>query len=57
MRRSVGSGVFVRAILLLVGTTPSLICKAQPQQPPAATAAAPASYKPLTVDRIYSEPS
>src|SRR3984893_3535606 len=55
MRRSVGTGVFVRA-LLLVCALPSLLCYGQ--QPVATVpAAAPASYKPLTVDRIYSEPS
>jgi dipeptidyl-peptidase 4 len=56
MRRSVGTGVFFRSILLLVCAVPSLI--SQVQQPAApAPAAAPVSYKPLTVDRIYSEPS
>src|ERR1700674_4065814 len=53
MRRSVGSGAFVCFIFLLVCAVPSLRCRAQ--QPPAA--ATPASYKPLTVDRIYSQPS
>src|SRR6202171_1586333 len=56
MRRSVGTSVFVRSILLLVSTVPSLISRAQQPAAPA-PAAAPASYKPLTVDRIYSEPS
>src|SRR6267143_3425230 len=55
MRRSVGTGVFVCFILLLVCAVPSLLCQAQ--QPATAPAAAPASYKPLTVDRIYSQPS
>jgi dipeptidyl-peptidase-4 len=57
MRRSVGTGVFVRSILLLVCVAPTLLCQAQ--QPAAAptAAAAPASYKPLAVDRIYSQPS
>jgi dipeptidyl-peptidase 4 len=56
MRRSVGTGVFVRAILLVVGAALSLVCNAQ--QPPAAgSAASPTSSKPLTVDRIYSAPS
>jgi dipeptidyl-peptidase 4 len=55
MRRSVGSGVFFRAILLLVSAVPSLVCNAQQTAPPAASAA-PVSYKPLTVDRIYSQP-
>jgi dipeptidyl-peptidase-4 len=54
MRRLVGTGVFVRSILLLACAVPSLICNAQQA---AAPAAAPASYKPLTVDRIYSLPS
>jgi dipeptidyl-peptidase-4 len=56
MRRLVGTGVFVRSILLLACAVPSLICNAQQAAAPAA-AAAPASYKPLTVDRIYSLPS
>src|SRR6202171_387966 len=56
MRRSVGTSLFVRSILLLVSTVPSLISRAQQPAAPA-PAAAPASYKPLTVDRIYSEPS
>jgi len=57
MRRSVGTGVFVRSILLLVCVAPTLLSQAQ--QPAAAptAAAALASYKPLTVDRIYSQPS
>src|ERR1700747_2785736 len=56
MRRSVGTGVFVRAILLVVGAALSLVCNAQ--QPPAAgSAASPISSNPLTVDRIYSAPS
>jgi dipeptidyl-peptidase-4 len=56
MRRSVSIGVFVRSILLLACAIPSLVCQAQQTAAPAATAAA-ASYKPLTVDRIYSQPS
>ncbi len=56
MRRSVGIGVFVRSILLLACAVPSLVCQAQQSAAPAATAA-PAAYKPLTVDRIYSQPS
>ncbi len=55
MRRSVGTGVFVRFILLLVCAVSSL--SAQAQQPAAPAAAAARAYKPLTVDRIYSEPS
>ena len=55
MRRLVGTGVFVRSILLAACAVPSLICYAQQAAAPAA-AAAPASYKPLTVDRIYSQP-
>jgi len=56
MRRWVGIGVFVRSILLLTCAVPSLVCEAQQTAAPAATAAA-ASHKPLTVDRIYSQPS
>src|SRR5260370_5954161 len=55
MRRSVGTGVFVRFISLLVCAVSSL--SAQAQQPAPAAAAAARAYKPLTVDRIYSEPS
>ncbi len=55
MRRSVGIGVLVRPTLLLACAVPSLVCQAQQTAAPAA-AAAPASYKPLTVDRIYSHP-
>jgi dipeptidyl-peptidase 4 len=56
MRRLVGRGVFARSVLLLVYAVPSLVCQAQ--QPGAVpAAAAPAAYKPLTVERIYSEPS
>jgi len=55
MRRSVGTGVFVRFILLQVCAVSSL--SAQAQQPAAPAAAAARAYKPLTVDRIYSEPS
>src|SRR4029077_15292254 len=55
MRRSVGPGVFVSFILLLGCAFPSLLCQAQ--QPAAAAAAAPVSYKPLTGDRIYNQPS
>src|SRR6202158_2738768 len=56
MRRSVGTGVFGRFILLLVCAVPSLLGQVQQTATPA-PAAAPAAYKPLTVDRIYSEPS
>ena len=56
MRRSVCGGVFFRAILLLVCAVPSLICNAQQTAAPA-PAATPAPSKPLTVDRIYSQPS
>ena len=56
MRRSACGGVFFRAILLLVCAVPSLICNAQQTAAPA-PAATPASSKPLTVDRIYSQPS
>src|SRR5216684_3712018 len=54
MRRSVGTCVFVHAILLLVCAVPLL--SAQAQQP-AAPATAPVSHKSLTVDRIYGGPS
>jgi dipeptidyl-peptidase-4 len=53
MQRWVGTGVFARSILLLVSAVPSILCQAQQ----AATAPAAASFKPLTVDRIYVEPS
>src|SRR5260370_18760839 len=56
MRRSVGTGVFVRAILLLVCAVPLLSAQAQQPAAPAPTTA-PVSHKPLTVDRIYTEPS
>jgi dipeptidyl-peptidase-4 len=56
MRRSVGSRVLVRSMLLLMWAAGTLlVCEAQQTQAPA-PAASPA-YKPLTVDRIYSEPS
>src|SRR4029077_20971700 len=54
MRRAVGTGFFVCFVLLLVCAVSSLLCQAQ--QPAAAPVTA-ASYKPLTVDRIYSQPS
>src|SRR5260370_5685782 len=56
MRRSVGTGVFVRAILLLVCGVPLLSARGQQPAAPAPTTA-PVSQKPLTVDRIYTEPS
>ncbi len=56
MRRSAGTGVFVRSILLLVCAVPSLVCQAQQPAAAPAAAAAPVSYKPLTVDHIYSQP-
>src|SRR5712671_6226050 len=55
MRRSVGNRVLVEWILLLVWAGTPLICAAQ--QTGQAPAAATPAYKPLTVDRIYSEPS
>src|SRR6266404_908323 len=56
MRRLVGIGV-LRCILLLLCAASPFVCMAQ-QQPGASTVVAtPASSKPLTVDRIYSEPS
>src|SRR5258707_14113027 len=57
MRRSVGPGVFVCFILFVVCAVRSLVCQAQQPAAAPAAAAAPASYKPLTVDRIYSQPS
>ena len=56
MRRLVSTGVFVRSILLVACAVPSLICNAQQTAAPA-SAATPAPSKPLTVDRIYSQPS
>jgi len=56
MRRSVGTGVFVCFILLLACAVPSLFCQAQQPAAAPAAAAAPVSYKPLTVDHIYSQP-
>src|SRR5712672_877486 len=55
MRRSVGNRVLVGWILLLVWAGTPLICAAQ--QTGQAPAAATPAYKPLSVDRIYSEPS
>jgi len=55
MRRSVSNRVLVGWILLLVWAGAPLICAAQ--QTGQAPAAATPAYKPLTVDRIYSEPS
>jgi dipeptidyl-peptidase-4 len=56
MRRLLSTGVFVRSILLVACAVPSLICNAQQTAAPA-PAATPAPSKPLTVDRIYSQPS
>src|SRR5438445_194432 len=56
MRRLVGIGVN-RFILLLVCAVSPLVCVAQQQPGARAATATPASSKPLTVDRIYSEPS
>src|SRR5258707_9682853 len=56
MRRSVGPGVFVCFILFVVCAVRSLVCQAQQPAAAPAAAAAPASYKPLTVDHIYSQP-
>jgi len=47
MRRFVGGGIFVRAILSAVCTIPGLACQAQQK------ASAPAAAKALTVERIY----
>jgi dipeptidyl-peptidase 4 len=57
MRRLVGTGVFVRFALLLVCAAPSLRAQAQQPAAPAPAAASARAHKPLTVDRIYSEPS
>src|SRR5689334_14784369 len=57
MRRSAGTGFFVCFALLLVCAAPSLLCQAQQPAATPGAAAAPASYKALTVDRIYSQPS
>src|ERR1700730_12997472 len=56
MRRSVGMCVFVRSILLLACAVSPLVSHAQQTAAPGAAAAA-VSYKPLTVERIYSQPS
>jgi dipeptidyl-peptidase-4 len=56
MRRSVASIVFFRVILFAICATPPIISYAQ-QPAASAPAAAPLAFKPLTVDRIYSEPS
>src|SRR5882724_461769 len=56
MGRSVGNRVLVRWILWLVWAGAPLISVAQQTAQAPAAAATPA-YKPLTVDRIYSEPS
>src|ERR1700732_1405666 len=56
MRRSVGSGVFVRASLLLVFGFPTFVPRAQQTVPaPSAAAAPPSTAKALTVDRIYGD--
>jgi dipeptidyl-peptidase-4 len=56
MRGSVRGGV-VRCILLMVCTASPIVSWAQQQPEAHAAVATPASSKPLTVDRIYSEPS
>jgi dipeptidyl-peptidase-4 len=56
MLRSVGI-VVVRCVLLLVCAASPLVCAAQQQPETRAATATPATSKPLTVDRIYSEPS
>src|SRR5260370_27095583 len=55
MRRSVGTGVFVRFISLLVCAVSSLSAQAQQPAAPAPTTV-PVSHKSLTVDRIYGGP-
>src|SRR5260370_29787173 len=57
MLGATGTRVFARSILLLVCAVSSLRCPAQQPGAAPAAAAAPASYKALTVDRIYSQPS
>jgi dipeptidyl-peptidase 4 len=55
MRQSPGTGVFISSILFLVCAIASVDCRAQ--QAAAPTPTAPGSFKPLSVDRIYGEPS
>jgi dipeptidyl-peptidase 4 len=56
MRRWVGSGVFVRASLLLLFAVPTFVSRAQQTVPAPAAATAPTSTaKALTVDRIYGD--
>src|SRR5579859_3810377 len=55
MRRLVGNGVFLGTILFTMCAVPVVVCRAQQTGAPA-PAAAPASPKPLTVERIYSDP-
>src|ERR1700676_244177 len=56
MRRWVGSGVFVRASLLLLFAVPTFVSRAQQTVPaPSAAAAPPSTAKALTVDRIYGD--
>jgi dipeptidyl-peptidase-4 len=57
MRRPVGSSVLVYAIFLLVWASAPLVCEAQHTAAQAPASTATSAYKPLTVDRIYSEPS
>jgi dipeptidyl-peptidase-4 len=57
MRRSASIGMSVRSTFLLGCAIPWFVCAAQQQQAVPPLAAAPTSYKPLTVDRIYNEPS
>jgi dipeptidyl-peptidase-4 len=57
MRRPVGSSVLVYAIFLLVWAGAPLVCEAQHTAAQAPASTATSAYKPLTVDRIYSEPS
>src|SRR5437899_9377600 len=57
MRRSVGNHVLIRWIFFLVWASTPLICAVQQTAAQATAPAARPSYKPLTVDRIYSEPS
>jgi dipeptidyl-peptidase 4 len=57
MRRPVGSSVLVYAIFLLVWAGAPLVCEAQQTTAQAPASTVTSAYKPLTVDRIYNEPS
>lgn len=57
MRRSASIGVFIRSVLLLVCTVPAWVCQAQQPAAASAPATTAVAHKPLTVERIYSQPS